>query len=531
MRILFRMARPAALAALLACVPLACRASPAATPAAHSLVVLIVVDQLRPDYFTRFGDLPGGLGRLYRTGAVYARGMQDHAITQTAPGSATLLSGRPPASTNIFTNDRGVGDPASPLLGAPGSAGASPHRFRGTALYDWMLAADPEARVLSVSRKDRGAILPVGRSRGSVYWYSAGRFTTSTWYRDSLPAWVEAWNARGGVPALAGAAWRPLLPESAYAEPDSMPYEHQGRETAFPHWLPSDSADLVHEVSDVPWIDSLTLDFALEGARRLRLGTRGRPDLLVVSLSATDAIGHSFGPDSRELHDQILRLDHWLGEFLDSLAAVVPRERMLLALSSDHGVTPMPERSAMLGRPAGRASLGTLVRGLRERYEAPLGAGFGLAAVQGLLSADVAALRERGVNTDSLSDALAAELAARPEIVGVYTPRTLPLAPGSDVHARRWRHQLPPGHEWLFAAVLRDGWSWSGRWDAGHGTSQLDDVMVPIIFAGPGIRPARYARPVPTMDIGPTLAALLGVRQAEVTEGKPLAEVLGRTAP
>ena len=492
------------------------------------LVLLIVVDQLRPDYLVRYrSELTGGLGRLLRNGVFYPNGLQDHAITQTAPGHATLLSGRTPASTNIVTNDRGVGDTLSPLLGTPASPGASPRRFRGTALYDWMLAADPDARVLSVSRKDRSAIAPVGRARGDVYWYAGGRFTTSTWYRRELPLWVRDWNARGGVRALAGAVWWPLRPVGSYPEPDSMPYENRGQRSIFPHTLPVDSAALVSAVTDSPWIDSLTLDLALDGIRALRLGQRGTTDLLVLGLSATDDIGHRFGPDSRELHDQVLRLDAWLGWFFDSLNASVPQREMVVALSADHGVVTMPEYAAAVTRqPGGRASSAGIVSGLRRDFDERLGTRFGFAFELGLISADVAALRARGVDVDSLGNALAAALTARPEVARVYTPRTLARAPKSDRIAERWRRQLPPDHQWLAAAALRDGWIWSGRWDAGHGTQQRLDVTVPIIITAPGLRAGTFAREVRTTDVAATLARLIGVTPLEPIDGRPLREVI-----
>ena len=516
--------RRRAAAAILACALLGLPKPAGARPhEPPSLVVLFVIDQMRPDYFTRYGELPGGLGRLHRSGAVYPRALQDHAITHTAPGHSTLLSGRPPASTNILTNDLGVGDTTTALLEVGGS-GASPRRFRGTALYDWMLAADSGARVLSVSRKDRGAILPVGRARAPVYWFSRGQFTTSTWYADSLPAWVRAWNGRGGVRSLAGRAWRPLLPDSAYAEPDSMAYEHRGRDFQFPHWLPADSAGVAGAITYVPWMDSLTLDFALEGVHALRLGRRTRPDLLVVSLSTTDAIGHRYGPDSREQHDQIVRLDRWLGWFLDSLAAAVPPERTIFALSADHGVAPMAERSAPAG---GRVSLDSVVRPFRRAIAAAYGGTMGVDFDSGLLSADVSALRERGVDTGRLADSLARVMAGQPRIAKVYTPRSLAQAPASDPYARRWRRHLPRDHEWLVAVVPSAGWVWGGAGEAHHGTMQADNVTVPIVIAGPGVRHGIYPRAVRTTDIGPTLAAMLGVRPMEATDGRPLREAFG----
>ena len=167
--------------------------------------------------------------------------------------------------------------------------------------------------------------------------------TTSRWYRDSLPGWLVAWTSRRGVARLAGATWDLLLSEGRYEERDDYAFENGGRDVAFPHVLPRDSAALAGGIVDFPWMDSLVLDLALEGVRQVELGRREGPDLLVVSLSATDAIGHDFGPDSREIHDHLVRLDRWLGRFLDSLDVLVPRERTIFALSSDHATPSIPE--------------------------------------------------------------------------------------------------------------------------------------------------------------------------------------------
>src|SRR6266853_6849090 len=211
-------------------------------PARPKLVVVITVDQLRPDYFTRWkSQLTGGLGQLATEGAFFTDGYQDHADTETAPGHATILSVMWPAHTGIIRNSEGVQDSLAPLLGTTGP-GASPRRFRGTTLFDWLKAADPTARALSVSRKDRGAILPLGRAKQQVYWYQSGRFTTSRYYADSLPGWVRAFNAQRLPFREAGATWNTLLPAADYPEPDSEPYEHAGHDFTFPHRLPTDSA-------------------------------------------------------------------------------------------------------------------------------------------------------------------------------------------------------------------------------------------------------------------------------------------------
>jgi len=499
----------------------------AARPVA--LVVLVAVDQMRADYLGRYASQwTGGFARIYGGGTVFEHGQQDHAATETAPGHATMLSGRYPTHTGIALNGRGVQDPQSPVLGTLDTIGASPRRFRGTTLYDWMLAADPDARVLSVSRKDRAAIFPIGRARAPVYWLYAGAFNTSRYYADSLPSWVQAFNRRIDPARWAGATWNLLLPDSAYPEPDSMPFENGGADYAFPHRLSATPGADARQLNAFPWIDSLTLAFALVGVQALELGRRNRPDLLSVSLSTTDAIGHAFGPDSREIHDQLLHVDRWLGQFLDSLERLVGTGRTVVVLTGDHGVTPLPEYTVTVRhQPAGRIWLGGVARGasavLRSRFQSD----FGLEFDSGLLVADVASLRSRGVDVDSLADALGAEAASLRGVARVYTPRTLARAPASDWNAELWRHMLPPDYGWLFCAVTAPGYVWSaGGLEAEHGSTNPEDVAVPIAFYGDGIPAQRIERRVSTVNIAPTLAALLGVSPTEPLDGRVLREVL-----
>ena len=196
---------------------------------------------------------------------------------------------------------------------------------------------------------------------------------------------MRAFNARGSAARLAGTRWSLLLPPSAYTEQDAASYENGGKDITFPHQLPG-ASKIAEQLQAYPWMDSLTLAFALEGARLLDLGHHGAPDLLLVSLSTTDAVGHRYGPDSREIHDQILRLDRWLGWFLDSLAKQVPRTQTLVVLTSDHGVQSYPER--VPGK--GRVWLGDMV-GRGERFGG------------GLLSADTSALAAAGLRVDSVA--------------------------------------------------------------------------------------------------------------------------------
>ena len=285
-------------------------------------------------------------------------------MTETAPGHSTMLSGREPVHTEIISNNRGVPDVdvAADRLELDGRVAK---RFMGTTLYDWMIARDSSVRVLSVSRKDRGAILPVGRAKGDVYWFVDGRFTTSRYYRDTLPTWVRSFDDSIHLERLA----EQELGSPAAGESVSRARFRLRRERRPGLHLPARAADadgLKSKLEKYPWMDSVTLAFALDGVRTLKLGRRGSvaagamPDLLSISLSTTDAIGHAYGPDSREIHDQVLRVDRWLGAFFDALQREVGTDRIAMVLTADHGIAPLPELAAMKTGRGGRISLGDI---------------------------------------------------------------------------------------------------------------------------------------------------------------------------
>lgn len=499
-----------------------------------ALVVLIAVDQFRGDYLDRFGSqLTGGLKRFRESSAFFPHAWQDHSNTETAPGHATMLSGREPVHTEIISNNRGVPDPTTYLIDAKG-AGASPRRFNGTTLYDWLLARDSSARVLSVSRKDRGAILPIGRARGNVYWFADGKFTTSSYYADTLPTWVRVFDGKLPYGKLAGSRWDLLLPTIAYPEPDSVPAENGGDDVVFPHVLP-DAATLRSKLTQYPVMDSLTLAFALEGVRDTGVGRRSMqsternamPDLLSISLSTTDAVGHAYGPDSREIHDQVLRVDRWLGEFMTSLEREVPADRIIYVLTADHGVSPLPEISVARTGRGGRVWLGDVASAAEQQLEARYHTEFGIEFDNGLVYGDVAALRARGIDADSLGRAVIAASIDRPGVAVGFTPSTLGAA--SDSAAVRWRRTLPPNVGWIAAFGARPDFIWSpGKSTAEHGTPNALDLSVPIAFIGPGVVKGRYGRLVRTVDIAPTLAMLIGITPTERLDGSALGEIVGR---
>ncbi len=488
-----------------------------------TLVVFFTVDQLRADYLDRWRtQLPGGLGRLATRGAFYTNAFHDHAITETAPGHATTMSGRFPRRTGIVRNTAGVLDPQQPLIGARG-AGASPFRFRGTTLTDWLRSKNPRTRALSVSGKDRGAILPIGRDAQQVFWFaSPGLFTTSTYYADTLPDWVRRFNDRRLPDSMMTRPWTLLLPENAYPEADSVPEEANGRDFRFPHVAANDPA---WGLPATPFYDELTLRFALDGLRALDLGAGPQTDILAISLSATDYIGHKYGPDSREVHDQILRLDRALGAFLDTLFTLRDSTKVIIALTADHGVAPFPELHV---RRSGEDAFEVDVEPVFARVRSQLAArGVDTSALQmeaGMIFLDRRAMTRARINADSLLRALARSLVSVPGIARVNRPSDLGMRDTSaDASARRWLHTIPPDVPAELVVTLRpySVWKTTPRY-AEHGSPHDYDAHVPVILYGPPFAPGRRTRPARVVDIAPTLAWATATVPLEPLDGRVL---------
>jgi len=507
--------------------------SPTATPTptpTPTLVVHITVDQFRADYLDRWrSQLTGGLAWLLQHGAVFSDAYQDHAMTETAPGHATVLSGRNPHSTGIVDNDLGVQDSsADGRLVSVNGPGASPWRFRGTELFDWIAARYHDARALSVSRKDRAAILQLGKARQQVYWYQGGQFTTSRYYASSLPDWVRGFNLDLADAVASLREWDPLLPAREYAEPDSAPNPHLGRDITFPHVLRG-SRDGTYPVVATPFMDSLTLALALDGLNRLRLGRGPAPDLLAVSLSSTDAIGHAFGPDSREIHDQVLRLDRYLGQFLDSLFRLRDPQRVIVSLTADHGVTSYPRWSRTHGDTAAtEVNISDILSEAEVTLVARAGPGTWMRWFNlGMLVMDRRRLEANQINVDNVVSDLSARIRAAPGVLRVDTPRSLAAADTArDAIARRWLNAIPPDMGVELVVTLQPHDVWGPVLTAEHGQPSEDDTHVALIIAGAGVQPGRYTGRVQVADIAPTLASMLGVAPLEKLDGRVLTEAL-----
>jgi predicted AlkP superfamily pyrophosphatase or phosphodiesterase len=509
------------------------------------LVLVIAVDQLRPDRIDE--SQPGGLGRLVREGRFFVDAALDHGMTETCPGHATMLTGHHPSAAGIPANDffdpetgteeycSSDPDPASAEIG--GTGGLSPARLRVTALGDWLKAARPETRVFGVSGKDRGAIMMAGQKPDAAYWYRAGtppRFTTSRYYREALPAWVEAWNGRD-PPNDGFLAAVPELWEHGDVARAKTPDDYEGEATRFsrtsPHPLRDpDLAKLGEQLFLSPYIDLATLDFAKRLVEEEQLGADATPDVLAVSLSGNDSVGHLYGPWSHEAADHLARLDTALGAFLDFLE-VETGGALLVALTADHGVLPLPEWERAQGVSkcpveGGRAAVRGFGLSVFGRLWWKLGPWYRwlpqwlqFANFQLRIDRDLA--KKQGVTIER-GIAIAKEaLERQPAVAHAWTEAE--IASSDDPTAVLYRHSFVPGRSGDLLLQVAEGCLIS-PYEGGtsHGSPYEYDRRVPVLFRGPGVAAGRVPGRAATIDIAPTLMQHLGLPVPDGLDGRPL---------
>lgn len=550
-----------ALASLaLAAVGAACDRGPTSTPAVDEvtrprLAVVLVVDQMRADYLERYADLyTGGLARLRREGAWFTDGHVQHALTYTAPGHASVATGRHPAHHGIVANDwfdrdarktvYAAEDPQAPPALASGSAdlpGRSPRLLEGPGFGDWLKAAEPDARVFSVALKDRSSVLMGGQRPDRAYWYAAevAGYVSSTWYADGAPppAWVATFNASGAALLRFAQGWTRLRDLSVYLRsgPDRVDAEADGKRTEFPHLFddgtPGARAAFAKELLTTPFGDELTLKFARALVDAEQLGADGTPDLLMISCSSADYVGHAYGPHSHEVEDYYLRLDGYVGELLTYLDEHVGKDRYVLALTADHGALPLPEEARLRGHPAARR----VVEGV-YKTQARSAALVGLATLklpetalmhlgEDGLWLDAAVAEAAGVTPADMRAAVATALRGLDFVADSFTADELagpvdPQRPFMTGYQRSYFAARSPDvvlrfKEWNLVDARERGTS--------HGSPYAYDTHVPVLFFGAGVRAGLHAQPAGTVDVAPTLAALLGIKTPGDLDGRNLA--------
>ncbi len=480
-------------------------------PPRPRLVVVISVDQLRPDTWTRYrAEYTGGLKRLLERGRIYA-GDLDYASTQTGPGHATTMTGCRPNRTGIVQNGwvarnplravYCVEDPASTVFGAP-HKGRGPRLLRRRTLGDWMKAANPRAKVLSVSAKDRAAILMGGRYPDGAYWLekSYGGFTTSAYYcPGGVPAWLKAFNDDGWLDRLPP-TW--TYPQARGVRRDDDPREATKYQNRSPHPLKAKRRSLTCDrLYRTPYADEWTLRLAAQLVHRHDLGGDDVCDLLCISLSATDTVGHLYGPFSQEIHDTMRRLDRKLGAFfarLDRRGAPY-----VVALTADHGVLPIPDRTVIDEK--------ALIRNAQSH----LGAGdkFVVSGSQIWFTEKAGATDRKKLREFLLAQDGIARVITRADLLGRASDAVLRLAQASYAPDRGGDLIVIPKKGVLITRYGSTGTS--------HGSPWAYDRNIPLVFWGAGFKPGA-AGPANAVDLAPTLARHLGVPAPADLDGKVL---------
>lgn len=514
------------------------------------LAVLLVVDQLRGDYLLKWQELfgEGGFRRLCRDGTWFQDCQYPYAATATGPGHASMTTGCSPHRHGIVGNewyDVTLGElvycatlpryeQVPPVLVKENkkkpAAGGSPERLLVPSLGDALKeATGGKGKVVSLSLKDRSAVLPGGRRPDACYWFdsTSGNFVTSTYYRDRVHPWVEAFNTSRLVDSWFGKDWVRLRPDLDYVRhsgPDDVPGEGKGsgQGVTFPHPTVGSKNALGKEYYEAvytsPFGNDLLLALVKRAIEEEHLGADDVPDLLCVSFSSNDPVGHAWGPDSQEVLDMTLRTDQQLQDFLSYLDKQVGPGRYVVVLTADHGICPLPELSKAQGRDAGRLNAAQLLREAQDHLARTFSPQDPKARWIDMhegswLYLNRRLLAERGLSSASVEKELAAWLQTQPGIAVVCTRTQLLEGRGmDDPLRRRVRQSFHPERCGDLAVITKPHWL-ASKYTTGtsHGTPYFYDVHVPLLVFGPGFRGGPSREAVTPLAAAAILAQGLGI--------------------
>jgi hypothetical protein len=532
--------------------------APTVSPDAPRLLVLVVFDQLRGDYLERWHDLfgQGGFRRLQEEGAWFRNCHYPYAHTVTGAGHASLLTGCSPNRHGIVGNEwyqRDLGAPVYCVASdrdeqlpqppeRPGKeskrkggrvGGASPERLLVPTVGDVLKDASAgRSRIVSLSFKDRSAVLPGGRQADACYWLdtSMGRFVTSTYYpRGRLHPWVAALNESRPADRWFGKEWTRLRPDLDYVQhsgPDDVEGEGKGygQGRTFPHplsgRLKTPGKEYYEALYNSPFGNEMLLELVKRAIDGEELGQRSMPDLLCVSFSCNDPIGHTWGPDSQEVLDVTLRSDLIVRDLLAYLDNRVGQGNYLLALTADHGVCPLPEVSQAKGIAAARLGSDMLNGGAEEFLAETFGkegtpVKWIEATAEPWIFLDQKVMRDHGLKAATVEEKLADWLARQPGIQAAYTREQLdqPVKPDDDAILARMKRSFHPARCGEVAAVLKPFNLFLGPFSTGttHGAPHPYDTHVPLLVYGPGITGGRRGEEVTPQAIAAIFADFLGI--------------------
>ena len=519
------------------------------------LVVGIVVDQMRQEYLYRYESKFGanGFNRLTRQGFMLKNAHYNYVPTETGPGHASIYTGTTPIIHGIVANDwydrtskkdvNCVNDDQVAAVGGERGGKVSPGRLLSSTITDELkLATQKQAKVVGVSIKDRGAVLPAGHMADGAYWYdgTTGNFITSTFYKTALPDWVQKFNQRKLADQYLAQEWTTLLPINQYTEvgPDESPYEWKWKgkdKSVFPYKLnelrkENGNYDLV---GNTPWGNTLVAEMAKAAVAGEGLGKDAVTDFLTISFSSTDRIGHGTGPNSVELADTYLRLDKTLEDLFAYLDKEVGVGQYTIFLTADHGVADVAQYLKDNRVPAGYFRPGIVEVSLNEYLQKYFP---GKTVVEKVTTEQVyinqqafdSDPRAAGIDLLVATELITKYLLATEGIAQVYTAATIRQINLDETGIRgKVARGFHPKRCGDIAFVLEPGWySWGGVTGSTHGSAYTYDTHIPIVFYGAGIKAGSSSQFHTITDIAPTLSVLLKIKFPNGATGQPVTEIL-----
>lgn len=506
------------------------------------LVVGLVVDQMRWDFLYRYQDryLPnGGFTRLIKQGFSNENTFIPYTPTYTACGHSTIYTGAPPAISGITGNewyDQRFGrtvycveDTAARPVGTSSNAGKmSPRNLRVTTIGDELkLATNFRSKVIGIAIKDRGGILPAGHSANGAYWYdgSTGNWITSTYYRNDLPGWVQSFNESKWVDKYYEGGWNTLYPIETYVQSVKGAQSYTSKPlgaaaTAHPYDLKSFVGKNYGAISSTPYGNTMTLELAKAAIKGEHLGKGSVTDMLTVSLSSPDYIGHSFGPNSVEVEDTYLRLDKELGAFFDYLDKEIGKGQYLFFISADHGVAHIPAFMKANKIPAGVFSDRQHKKLLNELLNQRFGYPELIEEVgnyQLLLNRRV--IDSLNMPRKQIVDVAIQYMSKLPEVMRVFDLQELSSTTLQEKLKWMVSNGYDPNRSGDIQFILYPQYFSGGATGTTHGTWSPDDAHIPLVWYGWNIKAGKSNKEVYMIDIAPTIAAMLQIQMPSGTVG------------
>ncbi|PZX48422.1 alkaline phosphatase PafA [Algoriphagus chordae] len=512
------------------------------------LIVGIVVDQMRQEYLYRFADRysDGGFKRLMNDGFMMKNGHYNYIPTYTGPGHASVYTGTTPATHGIIGNDWYVEsldrmlycaeDTAVTNVGGSKDNGfISPRNLLTTTITDELrIASQKRSKVVGVAIKDRGASLPAGHM-GDAYWFDAntGEFMTSSYYHEKLPNWVDKFNKQKVVDKYLSQTWNTLYPINTYTASmeDDNPFEGKFSGKDSPTF-PYDLAELRKTngefgmIASTPFGNSMTLDFALAALEGEKLGMGEETDFLALSFSSPDYIGHRFGPQSKEVEDNYLRLDKEIERLLNYLDKTYGKDQYLVFLSADHAVAEIATHMVSQNVPGGNVRTGVVNTELLNFISSKYGEGDWIKnSSNGQLFLNQELILEKKMNQEDFENEIAQFLLKFDGIKEVYTGTAMRTK--AFPYGRAKLLQMGYNHKASgdILIILEPGWLTGGATGTSHGTGFTYDTNVPILFYGWHVPAGESSRYATITDIAPTLSMMLDIKLPNGATGQPILEI------